>query len=549
MIKPQQFYIFARIFLAVGYYLLIAFPLVVSAAAQVTLEWNENDTTPDGYNLYQRADGHTYDYSNPVNQTPITATTYTVGDLETENTYYFVVRAFLGDQESGNSNEVEYVAPAVVLDSDNDGYNDAIDAFDSDPTEWLDTDNDGVGNNADTDDDGDGMPDIWEALYGLDPLAIDADDDLDGDGVSNIDEYNSGSNPSQAPANAAPDRPILAEPVDGATGVEVMPILMTEAFIDTDLDTHARTQYQIALNSNWDNLESADFVFDHESAQYLTSLPLGELILDPETTYYWRVRFYDEHNGASEWSATGQFTTTDNLIAGLADDDGDGILNEQEVANESIDPDLNATADMMVIGSSDAFNPQLALLFSSSADVMSVRTVDAENVELGSAANRPEIMTGLLSFKLRLQGAETSTSLTIYLSEPAPEDAVWYKYSIEDGWIPYPDYQQKVSFSVDRKSVTIHMVDGGEEDDDGVRNGVIVDPSGLGYRASDALGYSSQISDVSSTSDSSGAGCFISATSSGELRFDAIILVWMVLSAILGLVLRATRKEGRAKHF
>lgn len=50
-------------------------------------------------------------------------------------------------------------ADATDTDDDNDGVLDDADAFDNDPTEWLDTDGDGIGNNEDTDDDGDGVPD------------------------------------------------------------------------------------------------------------------------------------------------------------------------------------------------------------------------------------------------------------------------------------------------------------------------------------------------------------------------------------------------------
>lgn len=45
-------------------------------------------------------------------------------------------------------------------DDDNDGYEDIIDVFPFNSTEWNDNDNDGIGDNTDTDDDNDGYPDV-----------------------------------------------------------------------------------------------------------------------------------------------------------------------------------------------------------------------------------------------------------------------------------------------------------------------------------------------------------------------------------------------------
>jgi predicted flap endonuclease-1-like 5' DNA nuclease len=64
------------------------------------------------------------------------------------------------------------------------------DAFPNDPTEWIDTDDDGIGNNADLDDDGDQSPDIDEIAADTDPLdPLDfPTDDSDGDGWTDSQE-------------------------------------------------------------------------------------------------------------------------------------------------------------------------------------------------------------------------------------------------------------------------------------------------------------------------------------------------------------------------
>jgi ABC-type branched-subunit amino acid transport system substrate-binding protein len=85
---------------------------------------------------------------------------------------------------------------ALDADDDNDGYLDTDDWAPLDPSEWVDMDDDGIGNNADFDDDGDSWADIREIECGYDPLSasstppdfdsdnecdeIDYDDDNDG---------------------------------------------------------------------------------------------------------------------------------------------------------------------------------------------------------------------------------------------------------------------------------------------------------------------------------------------------------------------------------
>ncbi len=88
-------------------------------------------------------------------------------------------------------------------------------------TDTRDTDGDGLRDNADGDDDNDGLPDDWELRYGLNPRSDDGDDgrdgDLDRDGLSNWTEFQEGSNPADhLTADHQRPRILAVIPVQGA---------------------------------------------------------------------------------------------------------------------------------------------------------------------------------------------------------------------------------------------------------------------------------------------------------------------------------------------
>ncbi len=78
---------------------------------------------------------------------------------------------------------------SAQADQDGDGIPDVDDAFPQDANESVDTDSDGLGNNADRDDDNDGMPDRYEVVAGYDPLVDDANNDSDNNDRTNLEEY------------------------------------------------------------------------------------------------------------------------------------------------------------------------------------------------------------------------------------------------------------------------------------------------------------------------------------------------------------------------
>lgn len=98
---------FVRILLVMLVLFILAITCRFALAADVTLEWDANQPPPTGYKLYQRLDGQAYDYTVPVWQGA--ETRVTLNDLEPGIQYYYVVRAFVGENESGDSNEVDYI--------------------------------------------------------------------------------------------------------------------------------------------------------------------------------------------------------------------------------------------------------------------------------------------------------------------------------------------------------------------------------------------------------------------------------------------------------
>ena len=96
---------FIFLFLFLGF-----FSISPAAAASVSLAWNPVQPAPDGYRLFVRQTNQAYDYGRPTWEG--TGSNATINNLQDQTEYYIVVRAFDGNLESGNSNEVRYVVPA-----------------------------------------------------------------------------------------------------------------------------------------------------------------------------------------------------------------------------------------------------------------------------------------------------------------------------------------------------------------------------------------------------------------------------------------------------
>ena len=303
-------------------------------------------------------------------------------------------------------------------------------------------------------------------------------------------------------SNLPPDSPVIIYPENGQFEVETPLDMTTEGFIDpNDGDTHLKTQWQISLNVSFSSL-----VLDVTSNTHLTSLTVPELLLNINTTYYWRVRFFDNYDEASQWSETYAFTT---LVASVDDTDANGIPDDQEV-DDSVDLDQDGIPDIyqddIKCIHTAVQDAQMGVKIST--NVMSIESIKSiDPYDISETGNKPDEMPfDTISFKISVENVGDTARVVVYLSGEAPEGAKWYKYDVINGW---QDYSDHATLSEDRRSVVLEFKDGDFGDGDGTENGVIIDPSGLGTAS-----YSTP---AATTLSESGGGCFIATAAYGSL--------------------------------
>jgi parallel beta-helix repeat protein len=147
-------------------------------STNVTLKLSAVDDTSGLYQMSFSTDGSSWDNWGAYNSSK----SYNLNEGDGTKTVFFIVSDKAGNIAEPVFAEIILEEIPPLIDSDNDGYDDNIDAFPEDENEWLDTDNDKIGNNADQDDDGDGLSDNDENARGSDPLVKDTDGDGYDDG-------------------------------------------------------------------------------------------------------------------------------------------------------------------------------------------------------------------------------------------------------------------------------------------------------------------------------------------------------------------------------
>ena len=308
------------------------------------------------------------------------------------------------------------------------------------------------------------------------------------------------------------------------------------------------TMFMPNPGGRYSGLDDNFCVLDVTSHSAFTSLKVPKLILEEDTDYIWQVRFINNRDTESDWSAVGSFTTD------LIDDDlnGNGIPDSQEVAVDlDLDNDGVIDSDQNDIKCVDspAEDVQIGVSIKDSENVASIVSMEIEdageaNTITKSKGKPRSIQFGLIDFKILVDAPGDETVVTIHLSRAAFDKGKLYKYDpINAEWVDYSDYAE---FSPNRKLVYLTLKDGGFGDADGIENGIIVDPL--------TVGTDSAVDDGSGSDSDSAiedfmerilpASCFISAAaqqSEGGLNIwsevrgrELAILFILILFACIG---------------
>ena len=334
-----------------------------------------------------------------------------------------------------------------------------------------------------------------------------------GDGVDNdcdglIDEDCSDDGDAGNDLNLPPEQPLALSP-NANMITSLTPELTTYEFLDLDGDTHAKTRWQIGTLPSFTGI---GLLLEEISDTQLTSWQVpSECILKNDTQYFWRAMYFD----GQDWSV---FSNINGFRTGSA-----GIeFNENGIGKASVidpgdpvklpealftDDDGNLITSQTVKAIRSVTDPevQIGMIAEGGCTIEKICSRRPEDiVAKGNSFDDeiPEMPYGMIDFALSLPEKGAVADVTIYFSEPLPEDFRWWKY---DPTIGFYDFVNSVlpatvlMVSSDRKTVALQLKDGGYGDLIEAPDGKIFDPSGAGL----------SLDSTSSSSSGDGGSCFI----------------------------------------
>jgi hypothetical protein len=494
-----------------------------SMAKNVTLAWDPNDESENviGYKLYYRTGSFTYNNCTGAAEgnSPIIvpvaslsnpdAPQLTVTGLQENVVYFFAATAYNASAESSYSNEV--TDPSVVpVGISISGPDSVIENSTASYAAEVLVSNGSTHNVTGLATWSENSPYAYISGGVLTASDVSGDQTLTITVSYTLNEVTETSTKKvtiigEPTYNVPPDKPIITYPSYGQSETEVPFFITTDAFSDSDGDSHLKSRWQISEQNNFSSL-----VLDATTDSHRTTLAVPHMVLKPNQTYYVRVRFYDIYSAESEWSDSMEFTTAYFFI----DTNGDGVPDEWEV-DSTVDFNLNGIPDIFepenikcVRAADGSVNIGVEKISDSIIEIEALDVVDPADIPY-SPDRPPDIIYGLFSYRLILNKPGAIARVRVYFSAGIYSTDVFYKYDTLNGWYNYTEH---TTFNDDGQSFILELTDGGDGDSDGVANGIITDPGGISSGGS----YSSSGDLGAGAGDRVGGGCFLATATYGS---------------------------------
>jgi len=170
-------------------------------------------------------------------------------------------------------------------------------------------------------------------------------------------------------------------------------------------------------------------------------------------------------------------------------------------------------------------------------DYVTLRAIDSSTIS-GNSEGPKDLIYELIDMTIKVRHPGAATKVSLCLPGATPEGYNLFHYNRYTArWSDYSDY---AAFNRLRNMVTFTLVDGGVGDDDGIANGIIVDPFAIGTTTSSAIPSAG-----ADESGGGGGGCFIAtaATCGSSMESGSVLPVMALLILALLVIVGIWRRH------